>query len=327
MAESIGPFFLVDTNIMAKVLSPADEIRAIRNKMGHFSLEARPKSWLDTGSRRLNRVLGTKLGIPWGRIIELFGPESNGKSVLAMELMAIAQAAGAWVIWHDAENSVILRWLRKRGINTDEMFLIQPYEGFFGKKPKYDKKGRLLNDPELATAEILCDEVRELIKKLHRKEPDRPIFYVLDSITALETAYEMQVGMKDANMKSNTELSRFLSRLMKQWVGLFQTHNVTGVFINQLRTKPGVSFGNPEYTTGGKAVKFYAHVRARIGRVGSGGRLLNHGEQIGIKGIIKCIKSKVGGVEGRSCGYKIWYNGQAKFMDAAIIKQKGEADD
>lgn len=294
----------------------------IRGKMKHFSLEDNPVNWLDTGSKRLNSVFGhPDLGIPWGKIIELFGNESHGKSVLAQDLMYFAQAAGADCIWYDAENSVNKKWMRTRGLITRNVNIVKPYLGFFdGKEPKFTKQGKLISEPSISPAEVLCDEVTELVRLKNRQNRDRLIFLVVDSVSALETQYEMDSGMAGANMKSNTELSRFLSRLMKSWTSLFATRNVIGVFINQLRTKPGVTFGSPEYTPGGKALKFYAHVRIRINR-SAGGRIMHSGSQIGIQGVMKNVKNKVGGVENATCGYKVLFNGELKTLDASKIKR------
>ena len=314
-----------------KKLTPQQEIDLIRDKMGHFSLERKVTRWLDTGSKWLNSVLGKrKLGIPWGRILELFGENSHGKSALATFIFGVAQAMGARVIWFDAENSYSKAWVKRWKIDPSKVYLIQPYAGFFGgKQPKYDKKsGKLLNTPEMSSANVLCDEVRALIRKLYREDQDTPIFLVVDSVTALETDYEIEVDMEGANMKSGVALATFLSRVMKKWVGLFATHNTTAIIINQLRTKPGArKFENPEYTPGGKATKFYAHVRSKIWRSGGGKIMVGTGKnkkQIGIQGKIKNIKNKVGGIENKVCSFKIYFDGHATFGPEGDVKYEEE---
>jgi len=313
----------------AKPLTPEQQIELIRNKLNHFSLERKITEWLDTGSRYLNSVLGKrKLGIPWGRILELYGENSHGKSALSTFIFSLAQAMGARVIWFDAENSYSKAWVKKWKVDPDKVYLIQPYAGFFGgKQPKYSDKGKLLNEPDISSANVLCDEVRALIRRLYREDPDTPIFLVLDSVTALETDYEIEVDMEGANMKSGVALAAFLSKLMKKWVGLFATHNVTGIIINQLRTKPmAKKFENPEYTPGGKATKFYAHVRAKIRRAGGGKIIVGTGKnkkQIGIKGIISNVKNKVGGIENTACSFKIYFDGHAEFGPVEDAKWEG----
>lgn len=311
---------------MAKQLTPSEEMELIRLKLNRFTLEPKVSKWLDTGSEEINSVLGTKLkGIPWGRLIELFGNESNGKSVLALYLMAIAQEQGARVIWFDAENSYSRSWFKTWGINTKELYLIQPYLGFFnGTKPKYDKKNKLISEPEISSAEVMVDDLRALIKKLYKKDSDTPIFLVVDSLTALESQYEMDVGMEGSNMKSGLALASFLSKWMKKMVSLCQTHSCTTIFINQLRLAPK-AFGNPEYTPGGKAAKFYCHVRARVGRKDSKkSRIMDGKDQIGINGLLKCIKSKVGGRENTMCSYKFLFDGRAKFGLASNAEKDDE---
>lgn len=309
-----------------KQLTPSEEMELIRNKMKHFRLEWTPEHFLDTGSKRLNSVLGIRdKGIPAGKMIEISGPESNGKSALAQDIVAIAQAAGWNALWQDQESTLAKRWCKKRGIVWDKLALVQPYDGYFGKPPKLDKKGNLVNPPERSSAEQLCDEAEQWIKRKHRAEPDIPIIYVMDSVTALITAYELNQNIADNNMRTKMGLSSFLSSLLRRWVGLFQTHNVLGIFINQLRVDPGKMFGNPETTTGGKALKFYCHVRVRVGRAGeTKSRMMDSQNQIGIKSIIKNKKNKTGGIENAECGYKMFFDGSSKFCSVDDVKAKGE---
>lgn len=308
-----------------KHLTPNEQLELIRGKLNHFSLARQITKWLNTGWPHLNAVLGKrKMGVPWGRLLELFGENSHGKSALAWFIMSLAQKKGARVILLDAENSYSKRWARTWGIDTDALYLVRPYLGFFGgKKPKYDKKGKLLNTPEMSSAEVLCDEVRALVRKLYREDNEAPILVVVDSVTALETNYEITVDMEGANMKSGVALAAFLSKLMKKWISLFATHNATAIIINQLRTKPGVSFGNPEYTPGGKATKFYAQSRVSIRR-SAGGKLMKGSKQVGIKGIITNVKNKVGGLEYTKCSYKIYFDGRAEFGAAKDVKETSE---
>lgn len=313
---------------MAKhILTPAEEMELIRSKMKHFRLEWTPEHFLDTGSKRLNSVLGIRdKGIPAGSILELSGPESGGKSSLAEDLIGIAQTAGWNSLLQDQERSANKKWITRRGVDWDKLNLVQPYDGFFTKAPKYDKKGLLLTDPERSSAELLCSEVEHWIKRKHRQQPDVPIIYVMDSVTALITQYELDQEIDDADMRTDLMLSKFLSRLLRRWIGLFQTHNVLAIFINQLRAKPGQMFGNPETTTGGKALKFYAHIRVRVGRnvEAKDSRMMQNGKQIGIKSILVNKKNKSGGIEHSQCGYKTFFKGGHKVCDVSDVKAKGE---
>jgi recombination protein RecA len=313
-----------------KTLSPAEEMELIRSKLKHFRLEWTPEHFLDTKSKRLNSVLGIMgKGIPAGKILELSGPESGGKSSLSQDLVAIAQRAGWNALLQDQEGSLQKKWVKKRGVDWDKLALVQPYDGFFNRAPKYDKKGKLVDAPERSSAEQLCSEAEHWIKRKHRAEPDVPIIYVMDSVTALVTAYELDQEISDADMRTDLSLSKFLSRLLRRWVGLFQTHNVLGIFINQLRAKPGQMFGNPETTTGGKALKFYAHVRVRVGRniESKNSRIMDGKDQIGIKAILVNKKNKAGGIEHTQCGYKSFFNGKHEVCNVEEIKAKGDDND
>ena len=129
-------------------------------------------------------------------------------------------------------------------------------------------------------------------------------------------------------MRTQMALPQFLGKLLRRWTGLFESYNVLGVFINQVRIAPGVAFGNPEYTPGGKALKFYCHIRSIVRRT-KGGRLMKSGKIVGLKGIITNLKNKAGGVEGSRCGYKIYFDGKrsTKWVDAAMLKaeEKGSS--
>jgi recombination protein RecA len=309
-----------------KIITPTEEMELIRSKMKHFRLEWTPEHFLDTGSKRLNSVLGIRdKGIPAGKILEFSGPESSGKSGLAQDIVAIAQKQGWNACWHDQESTLHKKWIKMRGVDWDKLARVEPYDGYFGKSPKLDAKGKPTTPPERASAEQLCDEAETWIKRKHRAEPDVPIIYVMDSVTALVTAYELNQSISEGNMRTKMSLSSFLSGLLRRWVGLFQTHNVLGIFINQLRVDPNKMFGNPETTTGGKALKFYSHVRVRVGRAGEAkSRMMDRGQQIGIKSIIKNRKNKTGGIENKEVGYKMFFDGSYKICSVEDIKSKGE---
>lgn len=294
-------------------INPLQEsvIDRIRKKLGHFTGEKPVQLWLDTKQPLLHRVLGSpKKGIPYGKMIEISGNESHGKSFLLLELAKYAQADGAYVIWVDFESSFDGRWARRRGLNTDNMTVIQPYL----KKMKSNKEA------EMAGCETLCKETIEVIKVLSKKY-DR-FFVGVDSIAAMVTERELDAGETDANMATNTDLSRFLSRTLKQWIGHALVHNAMFVFINQLRTRPGVMFGNPEYTPGGKAIPYYVSIRVKIRRGQNRGKMIHGGEQIGVKGTIENYKNKVGAgsLENEKIGFKFNFSKPAEFVTVKDTK-------
>lgn len=294
--------------------SAADRIAKIRKALRHYESDWTPSSYLTTGSESLDACIGTPgKGIPFGKMIELFGPESSGKSATALDLISVAQSQGADTIWLDAENSFEKAWARNRGVLTKRLHLIQPYVGMFDK----DKKLRV------SAAEELCEELEAILYDLRAEHPERPRLGVVDSVTALLSKDEQAAGVAKQNMRTKLSLSAFLSQLLRRWVGMCQSTNTTLIFINQLRINPNQLFGNPEYQPGGKALKFYCHIRAKVKRGDKGGKIVNaEGKKIGIRGVLTCVKTKVGGEEGASIGYKIYDNGKTVYVPVSAIKSK-----
>jgi RecA/RadA recombinase len=284
------------------------DLEKIRKKLGHLTLDWKPSEFLDTGVPDLNEVLGHReKGLQYGRIIELAGWESQGKSMIALTIASLAQAQGALVIWADYENSFDETWAIQRGLNVEETVVIQPYIGKFGKEA----------NERLATAQELCEEVESIIKT-NRKKYDKMLL-VGDSIAAMLTEGESDGGISGQTMRTNMELPMFLSKLFRRWIGLAQTHNVLMFFTNQLRSKPDQY--NPDYTPGGRAVAFYCHVRARIRRA-KGGYIKDHGKNIGIQGIIKNRKNKTGSPENGEVGFKYKYAGSLEFLKASKLERE-----
>lgn len=297
----------------------------VRNSMRHTALPPAPRCYLDTKSKYLNGALGhPSLGLPYGRLIEIAGPPSSGKTAAALDLIAMAQKDGAHCGWHDVENSFDDAWARKRGVDVDNLALLQPYVGTFPEKIKRDAMGKetivLSKTARLITAEELCAEQEEATRRIYNADPQGKQFWVLDSVTALLVAEEGNAGITHQNMRTKMSLAAFLSRLLRRWVGTMQCYNATIVFINQLRISPDVYFGNPEQTTGGQALKFYCHSRARMQWV-KGGRILQNGAQVGTKGVITNYKNKSGGVPGAQCGYRIIFKGESKYLDPTAVKE------
>lgn len=317
----------------------------IRNKLGHTSLSWEPNAWLDTapflGSSDLNRVLGhEKYGLAFGRIMEVYGWESAGKTSIVLTIAALAQMQGAIVIWGDIENSFDSGWALKRGfaacplcngtgivkedkkcnscggvdsplcgLDISKILLIQPYVGTFGKE----------KEERLSYAQELIAEMEEGVKLIPKKTK---CILVLDSIAALHTEGESVAGIEGSNMKTDMDLPKFLGRLLRRWVGLAQAHNAMIILINQLREGPS-QFGGAK-PPGGNAPRFYSHVRARIRRV-MGSKIMDLGKQIGIIGLITADKNKSGGDEGSQIGYRLLKAGPIEFISAKDARAKEEA--
>lgn len=304
-----------------QIRTPAKELALIRGKLGYFSTEARPKDYLDLGDQDANNVLGhPKLGIAYGRLIEISGPEQSGKSAIAIDLLAAAQADGAIGIWVDAENSFDNEWASKRGVNINQLRLVAPYVGRFPRINKQTKKVSIEKVSRMISAQEMLTEAEEIIK-LRQDDEASKMFLVVDSVTALLTREEAETSLSDQGFKSNMSLPAFMGKLLRRWVGRAQAGNVTMVFINQLRTNPMQMFGNPEYTPGGKALKFYCHIRVGMRRV-KGGRVMHNGHQVGIKGYLKNFKNKVGGLEQSEVGYHINFSGDIEFLPVSQVRKE-----
>ncbi len=311
-------------------------LETIRKKLDHFSLEQKPTEWLDTGIPDLNLVLGHKdKGLAYGKVIEISGWPSMGKTAIMMALAALAQRDGAQVIWGDVENSFDVGWALQRGIlacpdckgescktcggagyDTDKLILVQPYVGTFA---EVDQKGKKREETRLSNAQELCSEM-EMCLKAQSKFKKRIL--VLDSIPALLTAGEANAGLEGGGFRSNMDLPMFLSRLLRRWVGIAQVTNTMLVMINQLRTNPMQKFGSPDYTPGGNAPLFFSHVRVRVVRT-KGGKMTEMGRTVGIQGVMRALKNKCGGEEGATVGYRLWYKSALEFIPAKDLKKEG----
>ena len=295
-------------------LSAADQIARIRKKLKHFTLDKPVDSWLDTGSKRLNAVLGSEeLGIPYGRMLEIYGPNSHGKTMIALFLAAVAQANGAKVAWVDLERSFDERWVTSQGVKFNEVFLFQT---------EILKKGE---DVELQSAEELFEEVEYWMKEEHRANPDQKLLIVVDSVAAILTGEEADAGLSGQNMRTNMALPSFLSKMLRKWVALSANCNAMVILINQIRAALG-TYGAPEYAPGGNASKHYCSIRATVRRV-KGGRLTHMGKVVGLRGVIKNVKNKAGGgsLEGGECGYETLFGKRKwKFPTVAEVRKDGK---
>lgn len=212
---------------------------------------------IPTGSLSLDLALGVG-GIPKGRIIEIYGPESSGKTTLASHMIAEVQRKGGLAAFIDAEHAFDPEYARKLGINTDELLISQP-----------DNGEQALNIAETLVRSNGIDVI------------------VIDSVAALTPKAEIEGEMGDSHMGLQ---ARLMSQALRKLTGIISSTNATVIFINQIRMKIGVMFGNPETTAGGNALKFYASVRLDVRRVAQ----LKDGENIiGNRTRAKIVKNKV----------------------------------
>jgi recombination protein RecA len=303
-----------------KKITPERELELLRAGLGYQTSKKREtRDWLSI-TPRINAVMGSEeKGIPYGKIIEISGWESVCKTLLAYLILAAGQEDGAITAYVDLESSYDPEWAVKCGIDINRLYVFCPQLIETGRRGK----------TELQTAEQLLEETEAWIRKKHRENPKGKMILALDSITGLLVAREAEGGIADQNMNTMTALSRFLSQLLRRWAGtLAPSYNVMIVLVNQKRMKPGVMYGSPEDTTGGKALKFYSHVRTSLARV-KGGRLLQSGKLVGIRGIAKNIKNKAGGgsVEGAECGFKVLFKGNRwKFLSAKKVRKDDEEE-
>ncbi|RZA06180.1 MAG: recombinase RecA [Proteobacteria bacterium] len=214
-------------------------------------------SAISTGSLSLDLALGIG-GIPKGRIIEIYGPESSGKTTLALTAVAECMKAGGTAAFVDAEHALDTEYARKLGVDVDNMLISQPDTG------------------EQAL------EITDMLIKSSAVD-----ILVVDSVAALVPRAELEGEMGDATMGAQ---ARLMSQALRKLTGSISKSKATVIFINQVRMKIGVMFGNPETTTGGNALKFYASVRMDVRRVAA---IKNGDEVVGNRTRVKVVKNKV----------------------------------
>jgi len=224
-------------------------------KMGDEAIEDVPA--ISSGSISLNMALGNG-GFPKGRIVEIYGPESSGKTTLAIHAIAEAQKAGGICAIIDAEHAFDRFYAEKLGVDTENLLISQPDNG---------------------------EQALEIADQLIRSSAIDLV--VVDSVAALTPKAEIEGEMGDSKMGLQ---ARLMSRALRKLTANINKTNTTCIFINQLREKIGVMFGNPETTTGGNALKFYASVRLDIRRIGQ----IKDGDEVkGNHTRVKVIKNKV----------------------------------
>jgi recombination protein RecA len=212
---------------------------------------------ISTGSLALNLALGVG-GLPKGRVVEIFGPESSGKTTLALHVVAEAQKQGGVSAFIDAEHALDIHYAKRLGVKTDDLLISQPDTG---------------------------EQALEITDILVRSGAVDVI--VIDSVAALVPKAEIEGEMGDAHMGLQ---ARLMSQALRKLTGTISKSNTIVVFVNQIRMKIGVMFGNPETTSGGNALKFYASVRLDVRRIAS----IKQGQDVvGNRTKVRVVKNKV----------------------------------
>ena len=213
--------------------------------------------FVSTGSISIDYALGVG-GLPRGRVVEIFGPESSGKTTLALQVIAEAQKTGGKAAFVDAEHALDAKYAQKLGVDLENLLVSQPDNG---------------------------EQALEIVEVLIRSNSVDVV--VVDSVAALVPKAEIEGEMGEAQMGLQ---ARLMSQALRKLTGVVSKSKTTLIFINQLREKIGVMFGNPETTTGGRALKFYASVRIDIRRIAS----IKDGDQVvGGRTRVKVVKNKV----------------------------------
>ena len=216
-----------------------------------------PVDVISTGALSIDYALGIG-GVPRGRVIEIFGPESSGKTTLALQVIAEAQKTGGLAAFVDAEHALDAAYAKKLGVDIDNLLVSQPDNG---------------------------EQALEIVEVLIRSNSVDVV--VVDSVAALVPKAEIEGDMGEAQMGLQ---ARLMSQALRKLTGAVSKSKTSLIFINQLREKIGVMFGNPETTTGGRALKFYSSVRIDIRRIGA----IKDGEDVvGNRTRIKIVKNKM----------------------------------
>ncbi len=216
-----------------------------------------PVTVISSGSISIDCAIGVG-GFPRGRVVEIFGPESSGKTTLALQVIAEAQKCGGSAAFIDAEHALDPTYARKLGVKVDDLLVSQPDHG---------------EQALEITSALVASGVVDVV--------------VVDSVAALVPKAELEGEMGDSHMGLH---ARLMSQALRKLTGVVSRTNTCLIFINQVREKIGVMFGNPETTTGGRALKFYASVRAEVRRISA---IKDGDSPIGNRTRVKVVKNKV----------------------------------
>ena len=271
---------------------------------------------LDLGSPYANAVFGSEEnGVPYGKVIELSGAEHCGKTLVSTVMMGKAQRDGAAAGYIDLEESRDEQWATKLGVNWPAVT-----------KFYYELVSQKKGPPTMLSAESIFEQAESAMYMLSQAGAQKQFWFV-DSIAMIVTAKQYSVGLSDSSMNSKLDRAMFLSTLLPRWAGLAANYNAMIVVSNQLRSKVGgfIGYGDPDETTGGKALRHVCSIRVR-GRRLKGGRLRQGKAIVGLAGALRNVKNKAGegSQEGAECGFRIlWDKPKAsiEFMSVDELKK------
>jgi protein RecA len=257
---------------MGKATPTAKGMDEIFKLIGGSDSNQDVKDWLTTGVLPLNHAMSGSYfdgGFPVGRISEIYGGESSGKTLMATIALIETQRKGGLAVFYDFEHAFMVSRAITLGLDTDSNKWIY-------KQPETAEKG--------------FSDIESIATLMTKHDPTRHVTVVIDSVASMVTEAEMKAGYEDSNMKTKLSLSALMSPALKLLAGLVSRTNVTLIFLNQTRTNPGVMFGDSESQPGGKAMKFYASLRIRLSKTGK----IKEGDKIiGENVRAQCIKNKV----------------------------------